>query len=242
MRQQKAMPALRLNYFRKNYYKMSDIKKIKKYKVAVVDDQKLFRQGIISLLEEFEELKIIIEAENGKELMCALKKEQPEVILLDLEMPVMDGIETTEKVRKKYPEIKIIILTMHDDDSFISHLIEKGANGFLLKDSTIETVVDAIYAVINNGFHFNDRVSKAMVKGLVKSQKIKPSFNTANLTNKEMEILQLICKEYSTKEIAEKLVISTRTVEGHRDNVLHKIGARNIVGIVMYAIKNNLLD
>ena len=81
-----------------------------------------------------------------------------------------------------------------------------------------------------------------MVKGLVKSQKIKPSFNTANLTNKEMEILQLICKEYSTKEIAEKLVISTRTVEGHRDNVLHKIGARNIVGIVMYAIKNNLLD
>jgi len=221
---------------------MEDSEKIETFKIAVVDDQHLFRKGIISLLEEFEELKIIMEAANGKELISALKKEQPDVILMDLEMPVMDGIETTEYVRKKYPEVKIIILTMHDDDSFISHLIEKGANGFLLKDSNIETVVDAIYAVIKNGFHFTDRVSKAMVKGLVKSQKIKPSFNTVNLTNKEIEVLKFICKEYTTKEIGEKLGVSTRTVEGHRDNVLHKTGARNTVGIVMYAVKNNLID
>ena len=218
---------------------MEDINKI--YKVAVVDDQQLFRKGIIGLLEEFPELKVIIEAENGKGLMCALKDERPDVILLDLEMPVMDGIETTEAVRKKYPKIKIIIITMHDDDSFISHLIEKGANGFLLKDSSIETVVEAIHTVIKTGFHFNERVSKAMVTGLVKNNKIKPSFNNANLSEKEIEVIQLICKEYTTKEIAEKMLVSSRTVEGYRDSILHKTGARNTVGVVMYAVKNNLL-
>lgn len=217
-------------------------KKEKKYKLAVVDDQKLFRQGLISMLNEFSGLKVIIEAENGRDLIEAMKKSKPDVILLDLEMPVMDGIETTEAVRKRYPDVKIIILTMHDDDSFISHLIEKGANGFLLKDTHIESVVDAIYAVAETGFHFNERISKAMVKGLVKSQRIKPSFTAANLTRKELEVLLLICKEHTTREISDMLGISTRTVDGHRDNILQKTGARNTAGIVMYAVKNGLLE
>jgi two-component system response regulator DegU len=212
------------------------------YRIAVVDDQKLFRQGIISLLEEFKELKVILECENGKELTTALKNEEPDVILLDLEMPVMDGIATTEYVRQKYPEIKIIILTMHDDDSFIAHLIEKGANGFLLKDSTIETVVEAIHTVMKTGFHFNEKISKAMVKGLVKNQKIKPSFNAVCLSKKEIEIIIFICREHTTKEISEKMGVSVRTIDGHRDNILHKTGARNSAGIVMYAMKNNLIE
>ncbi|HWY38712.1 MAG TPA: response regulator transcription factor [Bacteroidia bacterium] len=221
---------------------MKEDNKNKIYKIAVVDDQKLFRQGIISLLEEFEELKVVIEAENGKELANAMKKNLPDVILLDLEMPVMDGIETTSYVRKKYPDVKIVILTMHDDDAFISHLIEKGANGFLVKDSNIEMVVDAIYSVVHTGFHFSDRVSKAMVKGLIKSQKIKPSFNMANLTKKEIEVLLLICKEHTNKEISEMLGVSTRTIDGHRDNILQKTKARNTAGIVMFAVKNGLLE
>lgn len=215
----------------------------RKLKVAVVDDQKLFRQGIVSLLEEFDEMKVIIEAENGQELLTEMRREEPDVILLDLEMPVMDGIVTTDFVRKKYPDVKIIILTSHDDDSFITHLLEKGANGFLLKDANIDTVVDAIYDVVETGFHFNDRVSKAMVKGLVKNNRVKPTFtNDVQFTSKEIDIIQLICKERTAKEISELLNLSVRTIEGHREIILKKMGARNTAGIVMFAVKNNLAE
>jgi|ERR1035437_884697 DNA-binding NarL/FixJ family response regulator len=214
----------------------------KKIKIAVVDDHQLFRKGIITLLGEFKELEIIIEAANGQELVTALEKEQPDVILLDLEMPIMDGIDTTIYVRKKYPDIKIIILTMHDDESFTTHLIKKGANAFLLKDSDIEIVVDAIYVVMDTGYYLDDRFSNAMIKNLVKSQNIKPSFNKINLTEKEKEIITMICKEYTNKEISEKRLISLRTVESHRNFIMQKIGARNTAGIVMYAVKNNLVD
>ncbi|MGZ3919735.1 MAG: response regulator [Bacteroidia bacterium] len=222
-----------------------DIKdKIKrKLKIAVADDQKLFRQGLISLLEEFDELKVNIEVDNGQELLTEMKREEPDVILLDLEMPVMDGIVTTDFIRKKYPEVKIIILTSHDDDSFITHLLEKGANGFLLKDADIDIVVDAIYDVVETGFHFNDRVSKAMVKGLVKNNRVKPTFtNDVQFTSKEIEIIQLICKERTAKEISELLNLSVRTIEGHREIILKKTGARNTAGIVMFAVKNNLVE
>ena len=215
----------------------------KRIKIAVVDDQKLFRQGMISMLEEFDELKVIIEAENGQELLNELRKEEPDVILLDLEMPVMDGIVATDFVRTKYPGIKIVILTSHDDDAFITHLVEKGANGFLLKDSNIDTVVDAIYDAVETGFHFSERVSKAMVKGLVKHNRVIPNFNNdAQLTKKEIEVIQLICKERTTREISELLNISYRTVEGHRESILQKTGARNLAGIVMFAVRNNLID
>jgi two-component system response regulator DegU len=214
----------------------------KAIRLAVVDDQHLFRKGLISLIEEFEELAVVVEASNGKELLEKLKSKKPEVVLLDVEMPLMDGIETTEYLRQKYPEIKILILTMHNEEEIILHLIEKGAHGFLLKDNPIETVVDAIYAVIENGYFFNDRVSKVMVKGLIRNDKIKPSFNLVQLSKREIEVIQLICKENTNKEIAEKLFISVRTVDGHREKILQKTKAKNTVGIVMYAIKNNLLD
>lgn len=214
----------------------------KTIKLGVVDDQHLFRKGLISLIREFEELDIIVEASNGNELVEQLKTSQPEVILLDLEMPGMDGIETTMYLKRMYPEIKILILTMHNEEEIILHLIEKGAHGFLLKDHPIETLVDAIYAVIENGYYFNDHVSKVMVKGLVRNQKIKPSFNEVRLSEREIEVVRLICREYTNKEIADKLFISVRTVDGHREKVLQKTGAKNTAGIVMYAIRNNILD
>lgn len=211
-------------------------------KLAVVDDQHLFRQGLISLIGEFEELSLVVEAANGNDLLEQLKTKKPDVVLLDLEMPVMDGIETTANLQKKYPDVKVLILTMHNEEEIILHLIEKGAHGFLLKDNPIETIVDAIYAVMENGYYFNDHVSKVMVRGLMKNQKIKPGFADAGLSEREIEVVKLICKEYTNKEIAEKLYISVRTVDGHREKILQKTKAKNAVGIVMYAIKNNLLD
>lgn len=215
---------------------------MKKIKIAVVDDQLLFRKGFIALLKDYEEIDVTIEVSNGKELLEQLKKKKVDVVITDLEMPIMDGIETTENVRKKYPEIKILALTMHDEDSFVVHLIEKGVNGFLLKDYDIELVIDAIYAVIENGYYFNDRVSKAMVKGLVKSSKIVPRFNHIQLTQREITIIELVCKELTNKEIAERLFVSPRTIDGHRERIMQKIGAKNVVGLIMYAVKNHLIE
>ena len=210
--------------------------------IAVVDDQYLFRQGLISLLKEYDEFDVIMEASNGKEFLDKLRAKQPHIVLMDLEMPVMDGIETTIALKKEFPNVKIIILTMHNDEEFIVHLIEKGANGFLPKDTDIEVVVDAINSVLENGYYFDDRISKAMVKGLVRTKKVKPSFTDQHLTEKEMTVVKLICKEYTNKEIAEKLCLSPRTIDSYRENILLKTKAKNTAGIVMYAVKHNLLD
>lgn len=210
-----------------------------KIKLGVVDDHTLFRKGLISLLEEYEELKVIMEASNGKELLETLKTKQPDILLMDVEMPVMNGIEATEAVRKKFPDVKILTLTMHSEEEFVAHLMEKGANGFLLKDYGIENIVDAIYSVYETGYYFNDKVSKVMLEKLVHGQLIKPQFKGGPLTEREIEIIRLICREASTREISEKLCISIRTVEGHRENILKKTGARNTAGIVLFAVKNN---
>ena len=213
----------------------------KKINLAVVDDQQLFRRGIISLLKEFNDFNIMLEAPDGKVFLEEIRKKQPDVVLLDIEMPVLDGVKTTEQVRMLYPDVKIIILTLHDEESFIVHLIEKGAHGFLLKNNEIETVVEAIHSVVETGYYFSDRVSRAMVKGLMHSKMIVPSFNTVNLTEREIEIIRLICKEYTNKEMSEELCLSIRTIDGHRKRIIEKIGARNTAGVVMYAMKNNLV-
>jgi len=214
----------------------------KKIKLALVDDQALFRKGLISLIAEFEELKIVIESQNGQEFIEALKGAKPHVVLLDLQMPVMDGIEVTKYLVKRYPEIKIIILTMHDDEEFVLHLAEIGAHGFLLKSSDIETVVDAIYAVRGGKYYFKEDISTLLVKGLTKNSKIKQGFSDPQLTEREMEVVRLICKEYTNREISEKMGVSLRTVDGHRERILQKINAHNTAGIVLYAVKHGLVD
>lgn len=212
-----------------------------KINVAVVDDHQLFRQGIISLLKEYKDLNVLFECSNGRELLEQLKTKNPDVIILDLEMPVMDGVEATVKLKEKYPNIKIIILTMHSEEEMIIHLIEQGANGFLAKDSKIEIVVDAIHSVKEAGYYFNDHVSKVMLKGLMVSKKITPVFNTVKLTTRDLDIITLVCKELNSREIAEKLCINHRTVDEHRNKLLKKIGVKNTAGLVMYAVKNKLV-
>ena len=214
----------------------------KPFKIALADDQLLFRQGLLSMLKEFPELNVVIEASNGEELLEEMKKKKVDVILLDLQMPKMDGFEATERIHKKYPETKIIILTTHNEESFIHHLLKKGAHGFILKDQDIETIIDAIYSVKENGYYFNDKVSRALVKGLMESDTIRPTFKKTSLTEREIEIIKLMSKEHTAQEIAYKLFISIRTVDGHRERIMEKTKARNTVGIVMYAVKHHLLE
>ncbi|MCW3084178.1 MAG: response regulator transcription factor [Bacteroidetes bacterium] len=213
-----------------------------KIKLAVVDDQLLFRKGLIALLNEFDAIDIIMESSGGRELMVKLETQKPDVILLDLEMPDVDGFKTTQLLRQKYPEIKILILTMHNENGIIQHLIQNGAHGFLLKDNDIEVIVEGIHSVLENGYYFNDHVSKEMVKNLINEKSIKPNFKKTVLSQREIEIIRLICMEYTNKEISNKLFISVRTVGAHRENIFRKINAKNVIGIVMYAVKNKLLE
>ncbi len=207
-------------------------------KVAVVDDQALFRAGIISLLKDYDNISVIMEAPNGKVLLEQLKRQTPHLVLLDIEMPEMNGVETTVRLREKYPDVKIIILTLHNEEGFIYELITRGANGFLPKDKTVEEVVDAIYAVMETGEYHSKEITRALLngsRGMVKGVAV-----PAQLTDKELEVLRLICEQKTNKEIAELMSVSTRTVETHRDSLLNKTEAKNTAGLVMYAMKNKL--
>jgi DNA-binding NarL/FixJ family response regulator len=209
--------------------------------IAIADDHFLFVEGLSSLLKEYQNIEMLFQASNGKDLLNKLKKKMPQVILLDIRMPEMDGIETLEAIRKKYPDIKVIMLTQHSEEQMIYHLMEKGANGFLAKNTDVEVVVDAIHSVLEKGYYFNERVSKALARGASKRKLIMP-FNTSALSSREIEVVKLICKQMTVKEIAKALCLSPRTIDTYKENIFQKTGARNSVGVVFYAMQYNLLD
>lgn len=213
-------------------------------RIALADDHTLFRKGMQKLIDELPGKQVVYDAAHGAELLQWLDStsDKPDVVLMDLNMPQMNGIEATRIIHNKYPDIKIIVLTVYDEEQFIVRLVECGADGYLFKNAEIAEVEKAIHDVTSNGFYFNDKMLNAIRKGpALKNKNI--SFNSkVNLTRREQEILKLICNELTATEIADKLFISTRTVDGHRQNLLDKIGARNTAGLVIYAIKNKLLD
>ena len=212
-------------------------------KIAIADDYKIFREGLKVGLSADENLEVIMEADNGEDLLKALETTTPDVIIMDLKMPIMDGMEATIAVRKKYPGIKVLVVTMYDDDKFIIHLMENGANGYLLKNTEPDEIRKSIYAVHENGYYFNDVVNKALLKKLVLKNNLKPSFNqNVELTEREMEVLKLICEEKTAAEIAKQIFLSPRSVEGIRQRLIEKIGVRNTAGLVMFAVKNSMVD
>lgn len=213
---------------------------IKKIKIVIADDHKLFRKGIMALLEDFDFIGAIEEASNGLELMELLERMDhlPDVILLDLRMPVMDGVEAQQKIRNLYPDIKVIILTMEDDEQYILHLISEGVNGYLLKNADPDEMEKAIQKVMEHGYYFSEDISTLVLRNLKKKEKTEVIFNP-DFKEKELQVLELICKEYSNGEIAEALNISIRTAEGYRQKLIEKSGAKNIAGLVILALKNN---
>ncbi len=214
-----------------------------KIKIAIADDYKIFREGLKVGLSADENFDVLFESDNGEELLKALESASPDVIIMDLKMPIMDGMEATKAVRKKYPSIKVLVVTMYDDDKFIIHLMENGANGYLLKNTEPDEIRKSIYAVHENGYYFNDVVNKALLKKLVLKNNLKPSFNqNVELTERELEVLKLICEEKTAAEIAKDIFLSPRSVEGIRQRLIEKIGVRNTAGLVMFAVKNNMVD
>ncbi|MFB0908214.1 MAG: response regulator transcription factor [Spirosomataceae bacterium] len=216
---------------------------MKKIRIALTDDHKLIRAGIRLLLEQVDDFEVVLEAANGEELLDALPRKRVDVVLLDINMPVLDGIETTKILRQKFPKVKIIMLSLHDEDRFILHLMELGASGYLLKDAEPEEVEKAIRTVKVGELYFNDTVSKVMLrKATNKSVRNSKVFNyKVDLSERELEVLNLICEGLTNAQIAEEVSLSQRTIEGYRLKMLNKLKVKNTAGLVAYAIKNHLV-
>lgn len=211
--------------------------------IAIADDHKNFREGIKKCTASDNTFKVVFEAENGKELISSFEKVMPDVIIMDLKMPIMDGIEATQIIRKKFPEVKILVVTMYGEEKFITHLMEIGANGYLLKNSEPEEIRRSIYAVYETGYYFNDIMSKTLLKNLSIINNITPSFNQGiELSEIELKILKLICNEKNEEEIAKEINSEVNTVTQIQKQLIKKIGVRNIGGLVMYAIKNGIIN
>jgi DNA-binding NarL/FixJ family response regulator len=208
-----------------------------KIKIAIVDDHQLFRDGIHSLLSKHNEFEIVISSENGKDFFEKLTKGNlPSLLLLDLTMPEMNGFEVLDKLKKKYPKIKVITISMHDDGNYIMQSIRAGAYGYLLKNADEEELLKAIYTVLEGKKYFNQEISQRMIN-IMSIEGVTPK----KLSPKEMEILKLIAEGQTTKEIAQKLIISTRTVETHRNNMMKKLKVKNTPELVNKASQLNLL-
>ena len=214
-----------------------------KIKVLITDDHALFRAGVKSTLAHYNDIEFLGEAENGMQLLNLVKFLRPDVILLDIQMPIMDGIATLPEVKKILPEVKIIMLTMNDDVSMISKLMEIGANSYLTKNSDSETIYEAIKTVHKDEFYFNEYTNKAMLNGL-RARRVQEnnSSDEAELSDKEIQVLRLMCDEKSTKEIAEIVEISPRTVEAIRDRLKIKTGAKTTAGLILYAVKHRIVE
>lgn len=214
--------------------------------VAIADDHKIFRDGIKMALGFKENLKIVWEADNGKDLLHKIGIKKPDVILMDIRMPEMDGINAIELLRKEYNDVKIIVLSMYDDQQTISKMMENGANAYLSKTTDPDEIYDAILSCMNEDFYFNQLVNNAVMGRLMQKKNGKKSFSSLQQTiafnEKELKILQLIGDDMTTEEISKVVFLSPRTIESIRQNMKSKVGAKTIGGLLMYGMRNKIIE
>ena len=216
-------------------------------KVAIADDHKIFRKGVILSLRPYTNIRFVLEADHGQQLLDGLvdlaQEEKPDVILMDLRMPMKDGIETTKQVAKQFPQIHIIALTLFEDERFVSHMMEIGANGYLLKSADPAEIKRAIMEVMSKGYYLNNFVNRILLKKSHSKTKTIPTLNSEiTLNDRERDVIKYICMEFTAQEIAQKLEVSPRTVEAIKDRLMERFGAKNTAGLVFFAVKNNLVD
>ena len=213
-------------------------------KILLVDDHKLIRDALRSYMEGDDEFEIVDEAGNRQEALILLKTIQVDVVMLDISMPVMDGIVCAQEIRNQYPEIKVLALSMMNDNQFIKQMLAAGALGYILKNSGEEEIKKALRSVYAGEAYYSAEVAETVMQNMMKGG-IKRSNKLVvdlPLTSREEEVLHLIIKEYSNQEIADELFISPRTVDAHKRNLLEKTGSKNIAGLVLYAIEKNLFE
>lgn len=207
--------------------------------IAIIDDHNLFRQGMISLLSEFKEIQIVFDASNGEEMKNKIGRNPiPEVILMDVNMPVMDGYESTSWIKENYPQIKILALSMFDEDKPIIKMLKNGAGGYLLKESKTSDVVAAIKTINDHGYYLNDLVSGKLLRNIQHNQ---PTQNiSTDLSANEIKFLQLCCSEYTYKEIADQMNLSPHTIDNYRQELFQRFEIKSRTGLVLFALKNEL--
>jgi DNA-binding NarL/FixJ family response regulator len=216
-----------------------------KIKIAIADDHKIFRHGVMSSLQSFSDLEFILEAEDGQQLIEKIETAEvlPDVILMDLRMPNTDGIEATKHISKKFPNIYILALTMFEDEKFVLHLMENGANGYLLKNTDPAEIRRAILDVQTKGYYLNNFVNRVLLKRNKTKVKSAPVVNhEISMNDRETEVVKLMCMEYTAAEIAKSMDISPRTVEAIKDRLMERFGVKNTAGLIFYVVKNNLVS
>jgi DNA-binding NarL/FixJ family response regulator len=213
---------------------------IEPQKILIVDDHQMFIDGLKSLLRKQETFIVVAEALNGNEALEILKTNKIDIVLTDISMPQMSGIELTKIVKLKYPEIKVIVISMHNDHSVVSEIIMAEAEGYILKNTGKKELFDALTKVANNGTYYSNDVLSVMMQ-TIKVEK-KSTEEVKQLSEREIEVLKLIVEELSSEQIAEKLFISKRTVDTHRINILAKTNSKTLVGLIKYSVRNNLIS
>ncbi|MCB0458903.1 MAG: response regulator transcription factor [Flavobacteriaceae bacterium] len=210
-----------------------------KTSVAIVDDHVLFAQSLKSLINTFEGFEVTIQASHGKNLINELKNSNsvPEIVLMDVNMPIMDGAETTSFLSKNYPDIKILALSMDDDENSILKMIRNGARGYLLKDIHPDILLEALEGVLKGGFYHTKKVSDTLVNSLHVDPNSKRK-DHIELAEREMEFLKLVCTEMTYKEIADRMNLSPKTIDGYREQLFKKLDVKNRIGLVIFAFKN----
>jgi len=214
-----------------------DLKKMENNKIhiAIVDDHTLFRNGVAALMAEFDELEMVFEAENGQQLQQALAKHgKPDVILMDINMPVMDGYASTKWVKQNYPKIRVLALSMFEDDKAVIQMIKCGAGGYVLKESRPRELLEAIKAIHEKGVYINEMVSGKLLRSVADKEDL------PDISKKELEFLKLCCSELTYKEIADQMFVSPRTVDNYREALFLKLNLKSRSGLVLYAIQNGI--
>lgn len=212
-----------------------------KIKLFIVDDHQMMIDGIVSLLKDEKKFEITGTALNGMEALKKIEKNFPDILLTDVSMPEMGGIELCKEIKQKFSTIKVLVLTMYNDREIVNEILQAGANGYILKNTGKQELLEALESLNRNDAYYSSEVVNALIENMKNPIKEKQIYSS-DLTEREIEIVRLIVKEFSSAEIAEKLFISPRTVETHRKNILRKTGVKNIVGLIKYAYDNKLVE
>ena len=214
-------------------------------KVAIADDHKIFRDGIKMALSPKQNLKMIWEAEDGKDLLHKITIKKPDVLLMDIRMPEIDGINAIELLRKEYEDLKIIVLTMYDDQQMISKMMEMGANAYLTKTTDPDEIYEAILTCMNEDFYFNQLVNNAVMGKLMQKKNVRQHYGThipISFSEKELKILQLLAEDKTTEDISKIIFLSPRTIETIRQSMKNKVGAKTIGGLITYGMRNKMIE
>lgn len=213
------------------------------YKIALADDHVLMRNGLASLINTFDGYQVIFQGADGQELIDSINKTSlPDIVLLDINMPKKDGYETALWFKINYPDIKVLALSMYDNETAIIKMLKNGAKGYILKDAEPFELKAALNAVLHKGYYYSELVTGHLIKSICKTDEAGKTKNSLLLNTRETEFLKYCCTEMNYKEIADKMFVSPRTVDGYRDTLCEKLNLKSRVGLAMYAIKNGIVD